>query len=151
MCIIYRRSNDCLCWLFLVTVDIIKDWLPQVIELPFCAGIEVDHCTAPSTVFSQPYGKKRSFVALFMVSRVNAYSEWTGRTGTLKTYHMYYFDMTMYDVKAYVTWVGKWHHSIFFLKFVSCVIIWHKNVSLETSIESFKVEPILWKFDLYFN
>ena len=35
MCIIYRMMNYCLCWLFLVTVDIIRDWLPPVTELPF--------------------------------------------------------------------------------------------------------------------
>ena len=30
--------NDCLCWLFLVTVDIMMGWLPQVTELPFLCG-----------------------------------------------------------------------------------------------------------------
>ena len=30
MCIIYRMKNDCLCWVFLVTVDIIRDRLPHV-------------------------------------------------------------------------------------------------------------------------
>ena len=59
MYIIYIMRNGCLCWLFLVTVDIIRDWLPQVTELPFCTGIELSSCTAPSTVFSQPYGKKK--------------------------------------------------------------------------------------------
>ena len=58
MSIIYIMRNDCLCWLFLVTVDIIRNCLPQVTELPFCTGIELGRCTAPSTVFSQPYGKK---------------------------------------------------------------------------------------------
>ena len=91
MCIIYRMRNGCLCWLLLVTVDIIKDWLPQVTELPFCAGVELGHCAAPSTLFSQPYSIKRSFGVLFMVSRVNAYSEWIWCTGTLITYHMYLF------------------------------------------------------------
>ena len=58
MCIMYMMRYDCLYWLFLVTVDIIRDWLPQATELPFCTGIELGRCTAPSTVFSQPYGKK---------------------------------------------------------------------------------------------
>ena len=85
MCIIYRMSNDCLCWLFLATVDIIRDWFLQVNELPFCAGIELGRCTAPSYVFSQPHGKKnRSFGVIFMISRVNAYSEWNWCTGLLK-------------------------------------------------------------------
>ena len=88
MCIIYKMRNDCLCWLFLVTVDIIRDWLPQVTEVPFCAGIELGRCTAPSTVFSQPYGEKRSFGVLFMVSWVNTYSEWIWCTGTLIIYHI---------------------------------------------------------------
>ena len=57
MCIIYRMRNDCLCWLFLVIVGIIRDWLPQVTELPFCVGINLGRCIAPSTVFSQPYGE----------------------------------------------------------------------------------------------
>ena len=65
ICIIDIRRNDCLCWLFLVTVDIIRKWLLQVTELPFCTGIELGRCTAPSAVFSQPYGKKRSFGVLF--------------------------------------------------------------------------------------
>ena len=42
----------------LVTVDIIRDWLPWVTDLPFCAGIDLGRCTAPSTVFAQPYDKK---------------------------------------------------------------------------------------------
>ena len=152
MCIIYRMRNDCICWLFLVTVDIIRNWLPKVTELPFCKGIELGHCTAPSTVFSQPIGKKtRSFGVIFMVSRVNAYSEWIWCTGTLITYHITNFDMIRCDVIAYVTWVSEWHHSTFSLKFVSCVIIWYKNVPLETSMESFEDKPMLWKFALYFT
>ena len=35
MCIIYRMGDYRFCWLFLVTVDTIREWLPQVIELPF--------------------------------------------------------------------------------------------------------------------
>ena len=54
----YRLRNDCLCWLFLVTTYIIRDWLPQVTELPFCTDIELRRCTAPSTVFSQPCNKR---------------------------------------------------------------------------------------------
>ena len=59
MYIIYRKRSDCLCWLFLVTVDIIRDWLPQVSDLPFWRGINLGRCTAPGTVFLQPYGKKQ--------------------------------------------------------------------------------------------
>ena len=88
ICIIYRMRNDCLCWLFQATVDIIRDWFPQV---PFCTSIELGRCTVPSALFSQPYGKKRLFGVLLMVSRVNAYSEWTWCTWTLITYHMYLF------------------------------------------------------------
>ena len=35
MYIIYRMRNGCPCWLFPVTVDIIRHWLSQVTELPF--------------------------------------------------------------------------------------------------------------------
>ena len=35
MRIIIRMQNDCLCWLFLVAVDIIRDKLPQETEMPF--------------------------------------------------------------------------------------------------------------------
>ena len=38
-----------------------------------------------------------------------------------------------------------------FLTFVSCAIIWYKNVPLQMSMENFKGEPIQMKFDLYFN
>ena len=65
MCIIYIMRNGCLCWLLLVTVNIIRDWLPQVTELPLCAGIELGRCTTPSTVFSQPLWQKRSFSGPF--------------------------------------------------------------------------------------
>ena len=145
MCIIYRMRNDCLCWLFLVTIASIRDWFPQVTKLPFCVGIELDRCTAPSTVFSQPYGKKRSFGGPFYgfkskrLFRMNL-MHWN----TDNIPHVLIFI-------AYVTWVGKWHHSTFFLKFVSCVIIWYKNVPVGTSMESSKGEPMLWKFALYFN
>ena len=57
MCMIYTMRNYCLCWLFLVAVDIIRDQLPQVTVLHFCAGIILWRCTAPSTVFSQQFGK----------------------------------------------------------------------------------------------
>ena len=57
--------------------------------------------------------------------------------------------MAVYDVIAYVTRVG--NKSTFLLKFVSCVIIWYKNVPLEASMESFTGEQLLWKFALYFN
>ena len=57
MCIIYKMGNDRLCLLFLVTVDIIRDWLPQGTELSFCAGVELGRCTTPKCVLSWPYGK----------------------------------------------------------------------------------------------
>ena len=57
MCIIYRMGNYCLCWLFLVTIDIIRDWLPQGTESPISAGVKMCRCAAPSSVFSQPYDK----------------------------------------------------------------------------------------------
>ena len=48
-------------WLSLLTVpshcDIITDWLSQVTELPLLCGCWTGSCIAPSTVFSQPYGK----------------------------------------------------------------------------------------------
>ena len=56
MCIIYKMGSDCLCCLFLVTVDIMRAWLPHVTE--FCTGVELGRCTAPRSVFSQPYGKR---------------------------------------------------------------------------------------------
>ena len=151
MCIICRMRNALLCWLFLVTVDIVRDWLPQVTELPFCTGIELGRCTAPSTVFSQPYGEKRLFGVLFMVSRVNAYSEWIWCTGTLITYHIYLFwhDQVW---RHRLRHIGRSMTSInIFLKFVSCVIIWYKNAPLETSVESFEGKPMLWNFALSFN
>ena len=93
ICIIYRTRNDCLCWPFLVTVDIIRELLLRVTELPFCAG----YCTGSLyctkyCVFTTICKKKTwSFGVLFRVSRVNAQLEWTWCTGTLITYHMYPF------------------------------------------------------------
>ena len=43
LCIIYKMRNGCLCWLVLVTVDIIRDWLPQVTKLSF---VRVLNCVA---------------------------------------------------------------------------------------------------------
>ena len=150
MCIMYKMRNDCLCWLLLVTVDIIRDWLPQVTELPLCVGIELGRCTAPSTVFSQPYDINDhlgSFLwfqeSTLIQNESDAREHWWYITCT-------YFDMARYDVIAYVIWVDKWHHSTFVLKYVSCVIIWNEGVPLETSMVRFKGEPMLWKFALYF-
>ena len=86
MLIICKMMNNCLCWLFLFGVDIIRDYLPQVIELPFCAGIILGRCIIYSTIW-----KKLSFGVIFIVSSVNAYSEWIRCTETLITYHMYLF------------------------------------------------------------
>ena len=43
--------------------------------------------------------------------------------------------MTGYDVIAYVTWVGKMTSLNISPEFVSCAIIWYKDVPRETSIE----------------
>ena len=108
------------CWLSLLTS---LGTGPLVTEFPFCAGIELGRCISPSTVFSQSYDKKRSFGVLFMVSRVNAYSEWIC-TGTLITYHMYLF---WHDQ----VWRHRLHHiKITQIFFLSCVIIWLKNVPM---------------------
>ena len=126
ICINYKMRNVCLCRLFPVTVDIMRDWLLQVTELPFCAGIELGRCTAPGTGFSQPYGKKRSFGVLFMVSRVNAYSEWIWCIGTLITYHMYLFWHDQVG-RHRLRHMGRKMTSLnIFLKFVSCVDKWYK-------------------------
>ena len=122
VCIIYRMRNGCLCWLLIFTVDIIKDWLPQVTESPFCAGIELGRCTAPRNVFS--HMAKLSSGVLFIVSKVNAYSEGIWCTETLKTYHMYIF---WHDQ----VWRYHLRHSTFFLKFISCVILWYKMSHLK--------------------
>ena len=39
-------------------------------ELPFRTGFVLGRCTPPSTVFSQPFGKKWSFGVLSLVSKV---------------------------------------------------------------------------------
>ena len=152
MWIVYRTRNDCLCWLFLVTVDIFRDMLLQVIELPFCACIVLGHCSAPITVFSQPHGKNTiircpyydfKYKRLFRMSLMHGNTDnishvpiltWPGMTSSL-TSHWSVNDFTQY----------------FFRKYVSCVIIWYKNIPLETSMESFKGKPMLWKFSLYSN
>ena len=152
MCIIYRMGSDCLCCLFLVTVNIIGDWLPHVTELPFCTGVELGRCTAPRSVFSQPYGKRTIIWGpfygfkskrLFRMNRLHGNTDnishvpiltWPGMTSSL-TSHGSVNDNT-------------WHFS---LKFVSYVILSYKNVPLETSMESFEGEPILCKFALYLN
>ena len=86
ICVICRMRNDGLCWFFIVTVDIIRDWLPQVTELPFHALLNWVAVLRPSTVFWHHMAKKWSFGVLFMVSRVKAYSEWIWCMGTLITY-----------------------------------------------------------------
>ena len=69
MCIIYRMRNDCLCWLFLVTFDIIRDWLPQLTKLHFCVGIELGRCTTPALCFTTIW-QKRSFGPLYGFKRL---------------------------------------------------------------------------------
>ena len=58
-----------------------------------------------------------------MVSRIKAPSEWIWCTWPLKTYHMYLFWHDHVCRHRLRHCVGKWHHSAFFLKFVSCVRI----------------------------
>ena len=94
-------------------------------QLLFCAGIVLGHCTALSTVFSKPFDKM-IICHPFMVSKVNAYSEWIWCTETLIKYPMYLFWHDRVWRHYFVTWVGKWHHSTFFLKLVSCALIWYK-------------------------
>ena len=84
MCIIYSVGNGCLCWLFLVNVDIIRDWLPLGTELPFCVGgcwTGSLYCTK-LCVFITIWQNNGHLGPFFMVSRVNAYSEWIWCTGT---------------------------------------------------------------------
>ena len=54
MCIIYVMGNYCFCWLLTSLGTGCHKWLNCL-----CAGIELGHRTAPSDVFSQPYGKKK--------------------------------------------------------------------------------------------
>ena len=152
MCIIYRMRNDCLCWLFLVIVYIIRDWLPQVTKLPFCSGIELGRCTAPRTVISQPYGKKTTILGTFYgfkSKRLFRMNLMHGNTVNIPHVPI----LTWPGVTSLLTSHGSVNYITqhLFLKFVSYVIIWYKNVSLETSMESFEGKPILWKFALYFN
>ena len=74
-----RMRSGCLCWLFLVVVDIIRYEPPQMTGLPFSAAIPLGRSTTPSAVLAQP----------FPVVSVNAYSEWIWCMETLITYHMY--------------------------------------------------------------
>ena len=73
-------------------------------ELPLWAGIVLGLSTAPSTVFSQPFGKKRSFgfksKILITMNLMYRYTE-----------NISHVLNTGFDV----TWVGKWHHSTFSL------------------------------------
>ena len=115
ICIIYRMRND-------FFVDCSQSLLTSLgtgchkwLNRPFCVGIDLGRCTSPKTVFSQPYGEKRSFEVLFMFQKwtpiqneSDAREHWWHIACT-------YFDMALYDVIAYVTWVGKWHHSTFSL------------------------------------
>ena len=49
-------------------------------------------------------------------------------------------------------------NKVFYCKALGCETIkntkklfWYKNVPIETSMEIFNVEQILWKFPIYFN
>ena len=53
--------------------------------------------------------------------------------------------MTGHDV---ITWVAKWHQSIFLLSFVPCAIICYKDIPPRASIVDFKGVTILWNVAL---
>ena len=91
MCIIYRMRNDCLCWLFLVTVDIIREWLATSDWIAFLCGHRTGSLYCTKYCVFTTIRQKTIIWGLFMVSKVNAYSEWIWCTGTLITYHIYLF------------------------------------------------------------
>ena len=146
MLIICKMMNNCLCWLFLFGVDIIRDYLQQVIELPFCAAIKLGRHIVYSTIWKKNHLESFSlFPALTPIqNESDAWKHWKHVTCT-------YFDMAGYDVINYVTGIAKWHHWTFFLKFASCTIIRYQNVQLQTSMGNYGGDPILRKFALYFN
>ena len=148
MCIIYRMRNDCLCWLFPVTVDIVRDWLPQGTELPFCAGVELGRCTAPNCVLSWPYGKitiiwgpfygfkgKRLFRMNLMHGNTDNISHvsiltWPGMTPSPTSHG------SVNGITRHLSW-----NSLLMSSFDT----------LKAAMESFEDEPILRKFALYLN
>ena len=121
-------------------------------ELPFLWVLYWVTTPHHTVCFLNHIEQKWSFGVLFMVSNVNAYSEWIWIMETSITYYMYLF------------WHGRvWHHrshhmdgkmisiNVFFLKFVCCAIISYKNVPLQASMENGKGDPKLCKFPFYFN
>ena len=126
MLIICKMRNDCLCWLFLFGVDIIRDYLPQVIELPFCAGIILGRCIVYSTIWIKNHLESFSlFPALTPIqNESDAWKHWWHVTCT-------YFDMAGYDVTNYVTWIAKWHHWTFSLNSL-------RVLSFDTKMSNFK-------------
>ena len=91
MCNIYRMRNGCLCWLSLVTVDIIRDWLRKVTELPFMWVLNSVAVLHQVLCLHNNMARNYHLGSFFMIPRVNVYSEWIWYTGTLITYHMYLF------------------------------------------------------------
>ena len=153
MCIIYIMRNYCFCWLFLVTIDIIRDWFPQMTELPFCRGIELGRCTVPkycvfttiwqkNTIIWGPFycfKSKRLFRMNLMHGNTDNISHvpiltWPGVTSSLTSHG------SVYDITQHFSL-----NSFLVLSFDT------KIVPLETSMESFVGKPMLWKFVLYFN
>ena len=151
MCIICRIRNDCLCWLFLVTVDIIRDWLPQVTELCFLRGCWTGllYCTKyyvfttiwPKTIIWGPfYGfkSKRLFRMNLMHGNTDNISyvpilTWPGMTSSLTSHGLVNYITQYFSLNSFL------------------VLPFDKNVPLETSMESFKGELMFGKFAFSFN
>ena len=114
MCIIYGIRNGHLCWMFLGTVDITKEKLPQSIQLTFELDLVKD-CVEQNTC------KK----TIFLCSSSLLSSAHTHTFNMNLSYP--YSRMASYDIIPYAIWIIKWHHPNIFLTFVSCRIIRYKT------------------------
>ena len=111
--------------------------------MPFCAGIVLGHCTVPSTVFSQPYGKKTiiwcpfySFKSkrLFRMNLIH------GNSDNISHVHILtYLGMTS-SLTSEINDITQHFSLNLFLV-----------LSFDTKMESFRGKPIFWKFALYSN
>ena len=131
------------------------EWLPQVTKLPFCAGIELGRCIAQSTVFSLLYDEKTTTwgpFSGFKSKRLSRMNLMYGNTDNISHVPILTWPGITSSLTSHWSVNNIIHHfCLNCFVCVSFVIIWYKNIPLETWMESFNGKPMLWKFALYFN
>ena len=125
-------------WAVLVAIDIIREKLPLMTEVPFVPIMHWAPAAHQDCVYSSRRKIDRIWV-LFLVSSVKTCSKFIWNTDNISHVPI----VACPGITSSLTSHGSPNDTTqhFFLKFVSCTVIWNKNIPFQTSMENFCGEP----------